>query len=135
METILVCDDDREIVEAIDIYLTQEGYHVLKAYDGIQALEVLKNNEVHLLVIDVMMPRLDGLRATLKIRQESSIPIIILSAKSEDADKILGLNVGADDYVTKPFNPLELTARVKSQLRRYTKLGTKAGNNESITSR
>ena len=132
METILVCDDDREIVEAIDIYLTQEGYHVLKAYDGIQALEVLKNNEVHLLVIDVMMPRLDGLRATLKIRQESSIPIIILSAKSEDADKILGLNVGADDYVTNPFNPLELTARVKSQLRRYTKLGTKAGNNESI---
>ena len=105
---------------------------MLKAYDGIQALEVLKNNEVHLLVIDVMMPRLDGLRATLKIRQESSIPIIILSAKSEDADKILGLNVGADDYVTKPFNPLELTARVKSQLRRYTKHGTKAGNNESI---
>lgn len=132
METILVCDDDREIVEAIDIYLTQEGFRVLKAYDGIQALEVLKNNEVHLLVIDVMMPRLDGLRATLKIRQESSIPIIILSAKSEDADKILGLNVGADDYVTKPFNPLELTARVKSQLRRYTKLGNKAGNNESL---
>ena len=132
METILVCDDDREIVEAIDIYLTQEGYHVLKAYDGIEALEVLKNHEVHLLVIDVMMPRLDGLRATLKIRQESSIPIIILSAKSEDADKILGLNVGADDYVTKPFNPLELTARVKSQLRRYTKLGTKAGSNESL---
>ena len=132
METILVCDDDREIVEAIDIYLTQEGYRVLKAYDGIEALEVLKNNEVHLLVIDVMMPRLDGLRATLKIRQESSIPIIILSAKSEDADKILGLNVGADDYVTKPFNPLELTARVKSQLRRYTKLGTKASSNESL---
>lgn len=132
METILVCDDDREIVEAIDIYLTQEGYRVLKAYDGIQALEVLKNNEVHLLVIDVMMPRLDGLRATLKIREESSIPIIILSAKSEDADKILGLNVGADDYVTKPFNPLELTARVKSQLRRYTKLGNKAGNQENL---
>lgn len=132
METILVCDDDREIVEAIDIYLTQEGYKVLKAYDGIEALEVLKNNEVHLLVIDVMMPRLDGLRATLKIRQESSIPIIILSAKSEDADKILGLNVGADDYVTKPFNPLELTARVKSQLRRYTKLGNKTAVNDSI---
>ena len=132
METILVCDDDREIVEAIDIYLTQEGYRVLKAYDGMEALEVLKNNEVHLLVIDVMMPKLDGLRATLKIRQESSIPIIILSAKSEDADKILGLNVGADDYVTKPFNPLELTARVKSQLRRYTKLGTKAGNQENL---
>ena len=132
METILVCDDDREIVEAIDIYLTQEGYKVLKAYDGIEALEVLKNNEVHLLVIDVMMPRLDGLRATLKIRQESSIPIIILSAKSEDADKILGLNVGADDYVSKPFNPLELTARVKSQLRRYTKLGNKTVNNGNI---
>ncbi len=132
METILVCDDDREIVEAIDIYLTQEGYRVLKAYDGIEALEVLKNNEVHLLVIDVMMPRLDGLRATLKIRQESSIPIIILSAKSEDADKILGLNVGADDYVTKPFNPLELTARVKSQLRRYTKLGNKTVTSGSI---
>ena len=132
METILVCDDDREIVEAIDIYLTQEGYKVLKAYDGIEALEVLKNNEVHLLVIDVMMPRLDGLRATLKIRQESSIPIIILSAKSEDADKIIGLNVGADDYVTKPFNPLELTARVKSQLRRYTKLGNKTAVNDLI---
>lgn len=132
METILVCDDDREIVEAIDIYLTQEGYRVLKAYDGIEALEVLKNNEVHLLVIDVMMPKLDGLRATLKIRQESSIPIIILSAKSEDADKILGLNVGADDYVAKPFNPLELTARVKSQLRRYTKLGNKAAASGTI---
>ena len=132
METILVCDDDREIVEAIDIYLTQEGYKVLKAYDGIEALEVLKNDEVHLLVIDVMMPKLDGLRATLKIRQESSIPIIILSAKSEDADKILGLNVGADDYVTKPFNPLELTARVKSQLRRYTKLGNKTAVNDLI---
>ncbi len=132
METILVCDDDREIVEAIDIYLTQEGYHVLKAYDGLEALEVLKNNEVHLLIIDVMMPKLDGLRATLKIREESSIPIIILSAKSEDADKILGLNVGADDYVAKPFNPLELTARVKSQLRRYTKLGNKIGNEGAV---
>lgn len=132
METILVCDDDREIVEAIDIYLSQEGYRVLKAYDGVEALGVLKNNEVHLLIIDVMMPKLDGLRATLKIRQESSIPIIILSAKSEDADKILGLNVGADDYVTKPFNPLELTARVKSQLRRYTKLGNKTANNDRL---
>lgn len=132
METILVCDDDREIVEAIEIYLTQEGYQVLKAYDGIEALEMLKSNEVHLLIIDVMMPKLDGLRATLKIRQESSIPIIILSAKSEDADKILGLNVGADDYVAKPFNPLELTARVKSQLRRYTKLGNKAVSNGTV---
>ena len=115
---ILVCDDDKEIVEAIEIYLQQEGYHVLKAYDGEQALDMLKKNEVHLLIIDVMMPKLDGIRATLKIREESSIPIIILSAKSEDSDKILGLNIGADDYVTKPFNPLELVARVKSQLRR-----------------
>lgn len=120
---ILVCDDDKEIVEAIEIYLIQEGYHVLKAYDGKEAIEVLKNNEVHLLIIDVMMPILDGIRATLQIRKESSIPIIILSAKSEDNDKILGLNIGADDYVTKPFNPLELVARVKSQLRRYTMLG------------
>lgn len=123
MYNILVCDDDKEIVEAIDIYLAQEGYKVLKAYDGIQAVEMMKANEIHLLIIDVMMPRLDGIRATLKIREESSIPIIILSAKSEDTDKILGLNIGADDYVTKPFNPLELVARVKSQLRRYTQLG------------
>jgi DNA-binding response OmpR family regulator len=120
---ILVCDDDKEIAEAIEIYLSQEGYRVLKAYDGIQAMRMMEQEEVHLLILDVMMPRLDGIRATLKIREESSIPIIILSAKSEDADKILGLNVGADDYVTKPFNPLELVARVKSQLRRYTKLG------------
>ena len=120
---ILVCDDDREIVEAIEIYLSQEGYHILKAYDGLQALKVMEQEEVHLLIIDVMMPKLDGIRATLKIREKSSIPIIILSAKSEDVDKILGLNIGADDYVTKPFNPLELVARVKSQLRRYTKLG------------
>lgn len=123
MLNILVCDDDKEIVEAIEIYLEQEGYKVLKAYDGQEAIEVLKQKEVHLLIIDVMMPRLDGIRATLKIREKSSIPIIILSAKSEDADKILGLNIGADDYVTKPFNPLELVARAKSQLRRYTQLG------------
>ncbi|MBA4699890.1 MAG: response regulator transcription factor [Ruminococcus sp.] len=123
MYNILVCDDDKEIVEAIEIYLTQEGYHILKAYDGAEALKVLETAEVHLLVLDVMMPRLDGIRATLRIRENNSIPIIILSAKSEDADKILGLNVGADDYVTKPFNPLELVARVKSQLRRYTQLG------------
>lgn len=133
MAKILVCDDDKEIVEAIDIYLTQEGHEVLKAYDGEEALKVLKNQEVDLLVIDVMMPRLDGIRATLKIREENNIPIIILSAKSEDADKILGLNVGADDYVTKPFNPLELVARVKSQLRRYTQLGSTVLNkNEAI---
>lgn len=120
---ILVCDDDKEIVEAIEIYLSQEGYHVLKAYDGIQALQLMEKEEVQLLVIDVMMPKLDGIRATLKIRERSAIPIIILSAKSEDVDKILGLNIGADDYMTKPFNPLELVARVKSQLRRYTQLG------------
>ena len=123
MAEILVCDDDKDIVEAIEIYLTQEGYHILKAYDGEQAIQVLQNNKVDLLIIDVMMPRLDGIRATLKIREKQNMPIIILSAKSEDADKILGLNVGADDYMTKPFNPLELTARVKSQLRRYTRLG------------
>ena len=124
MSTILVCDYDKDIVDAIDIYLTQEGYQVLKAYNGEEAIKVLKEKEVDLLIIDVMMPRLDGIRATLKIREEMSLPIIILSAKSEDADKILGLNIGADDYMTKPFNPLELVARVKSQLRRYTQLGS-----------
>lgn len=126
MAKILVCDDDKDIVESIDIYLTQEGYEVLKAYDGDEAIKVLKRNEVDLLIMDVMMPRLDGIRATLKIRENMSLPIIILSAKSEDADKILGLNIGADDYITKPFNPLELVARVKSQLRRYTQLGSTA---------
>ena len=126
MAKILVCDDDKDIVEAIDIYLTQEGYEVLKAYDGDEAIKVLKSNEVDLLIMDVMMPRLDGIRATLKIRENMSLPTIILSAKSEDADKILGLNIGADDYITKPFNPLELVARVKSQLRRYTQLGSTA---------
>lgn len=128
---ILVCDDDKEIVEAIEIYLQQEGYQVFRAYDGEDALKILKE-EIHLLIIDVMMPKLDGIRATLKIREESSIPIIILSAKSEDTDKILGLNVGADDYITKPFNPLELVARVKSQLRRYTKLGNAAENGQAV---
>ena len=123
MAEILVCDDDKAIVEAIEIYLSQEGHHILKAYDGEEALRTLRENPVDLLIIDVMMPNLDGIRATLKIREENPLPIIILSAKSEDADKILGLNVGADDYVTKPFNPMELTARVKSQLRRYTSLG------------
>lgn len=132
MAEILVCDDDKDIVEAIEIYLTQEGYHILKAYDGEQAIQVLQNNKVDLLIIDVMMPKLDGIRATLKIREENALPIIILSAKSEDADKILGLNVGADDYVTKPFNPLELVARVKSQLRRYTQLGAMTEKKENI---
>ena len=133
MCTILVCDDDREIVEAIEIYLSQEGYRILKAYDGIEALSILEKEKVDLLILDVMMPRLDGIRATLKIREKNAIPIIILSAKSEDSDKILGLNVGADDYVTKPFSPLELTARVKSQLRRYTQLvGTVQGQRDKF---
>lgn len=123
MYNILVCDDDKEIVEAIDIYQSQEGYHILKAYDGVEALNILEKEKVDLLILDVMMPKLDGIRATLKIRETNSVPIIILSAKSEDSDKILGLNIGADDYVTKPFNPLELVARVKSQLRRYNELG------------
>lgn len=130
MYNILVCDDDKEIVDAIEIYLSQEGYRILKAYDGIQAVEMLKKEEIHLLLIDVMMPHLDGIRATRKIREYSSIPIIILSAKSEDVDKILGLNIGADDYITKPFNPLELIARVKSQLRRYTQLGNMPAEEE-----
>ena len=122
----LVCDDDKEIVDAIDIYLSQEGYHILKAYDGLQAIEIMKKEEVHLILLDIMMPNLDGIRATRKIRETSSVPIIMLSAKSEDVDKILGLNIGADDYITKPFNPLELIARVKSQLRRYPQLGNLA---------
>ena len=132
MNPILVCDDDREIVDAIEIYLSQEGYQILKAYDGVQAVEMMQKHEIQLLIIDIMMPKLDGLRATLKIRENSSVPIIILSAKSEDADKILGLNIGADDYVTKPFNPLELVARVKSQIRRYTKLGNAAEESQKI---
>ena len=132
MTNILVCDDDKEIVEAIEIYLAQEGYNVIKAYDGEQAIRALKENDIQLLIIDIMMPKLDGIHATLKIREYSSIPIIILSAKSEDADKILGLNIGADDYVTKPFNPLELVARVKSQLRRYTKLGNLNTDNNAV---
>ena len=132
MYNILVCDDDREIVEAIEIYLSKEGYNVIKAYDGLEAIEILKKEDIQLLLIDIMMPRLDGLRATLKIREKSGIPIIILSAKSEDSDKVIGLDVGADDYITKPFNPLELIARVKSQLRRYTKLGTMAGQKSNV---
>ena len=128
MRQILVCDEDKEIVDAIEIYLMQEGYEVIKAYDGEETIAKLKANpQIQLLIIDIMMPRLDGIHATLKIRETSSIPIIFLSAKSEDADKILGLNIGADDYVTKPFNPLELVARVKSNLRRYTSLGSIGG--------
>lgn len=117
MAKILVCDDDKEIVEAIEIYLTQDGHQVLEAYDGIEAVEILKKESVDLLIMDIMMPRMDGIRATLKIREENNIPIIILSAKSEDADKILGLNIGADDYITKPFEIREVLARVQVQLR------------------
>ena len=132
MANILVCDDDREIVDAIEIYLSQDGYKIYKAYDGEQAIQILDKEDIHLLIMDIMMPRLDGIRATLKIREYSSIPIIILSAKSEDTDKILGLNLGADDYICKPFNPLELVARVKSNLRRYTSLGSLTGENKAI---
>ena len=128
----LVCDDDREIVDAIEIYLSQDGYQIFKAYDGAQAIEILKKEDIHLLIMDVMMPKLDGIRATLKIREYSSIPIIMLSAKSEDTDKILGLNIGADDYITKPFNPLELAARVKSNLRRYTSLGSLKADSKAV---
>ena len=121
---ILVCDDDKEIVEAIEIYLVNEGYEILKAYDGAQAIRLVEENEVHLIIMDIMMPEMDGIRATMKLREYANVPVIMLSAKSEDNDKILGLNAGADDYLTKPFNPLELVARVKSQLRRYTSLGS-----------
>lgn len=121
---ILVCDDDKDIVNAIEVYLKTEGYDVCKAYDGIEALNVVQENDIQLILMDIMMPRMDGMQATMKIRESKNIPIIILSAKSEDYDKVTGLNVGADDYLTKPFNPLELVARVKSQLRRYTSLGS-----------
>ena len=128
---ILVCDDDKEIAGAIEIYLRNEGYRVFKAYDGIQALEIARKETLHLIIMDIMMPKMDGVQATMKLREEQNIPIIMLSAKSEDYDKITGLNVGADDYVTKPFNPLELIARVKSQLRRYVRLGSISGQSES----
>ena len=131
---VLVVDDDKEIVDAIEIYLKNEGINVIKAYDGLEALEVLMENNVQLILIDIMMPNMDGLRTTMKIRQEKNIPIILISAKSEDTDKILGLNMGADDYITKPFNTLELIARVKSQLRRYTVLGNYSGKNEENNS-
>ena len=130
MYNVLVCDDDKDIVEAVSIYLETSGYNVIKAYNGIEAVEAVKNEDIHLIVIDIMMPEMDGIRATRMIRETSSVPVIFLSAKSEDADKILGLDLGADDYVTKPFSPLELVARVKSQLRRYTQLGTIAESSD-----
>ncbi|MGE7624656.1 response regulator transcription factor [Viridibacillus sp. NPDC096237] len=122
--TVLVTDDDQDIRDGIEIYLRNEGYNVLKAADGLEALEMLAENEVHLIILDIMMPKMDGITATFRIREERNIPIIMLSAKAEDSDKIHGLSVGADDYVTKPFHPMELVARVKSQMRRYVKLGT-----------
>ena len=129
---ILVVDDDREIVDSIAIFLSGENYSVLKAYDGIEALELLSENNVHLMILDIMMPKLDGIKTLMKLRESKNIPVILLSAKSEDADKILGLTAGADDYVTKPFNPSELMARVKSQLRRYTTLGSIVKQNGEI---
>ncbi|MDK2562639.1 response regulator transcription factor [Romboutsia sedimentorum] len=123
MYNILVVDDDKDIVESINIYLKNEGYKIYKAYDGIQALDVIQNKEIHLILMDIMMPNLDGIKTTIKIREDKNIPIILVSAKSEDTDKIIGLNIGADDYITKPFNLLELIARVKSNLRRYVSLG------------
>ena len=129
---ILVVDDDREIVDSISIFLSGEGYKAIKAYDGIEALEALSENEVHLMILDIMMPKLDGIKTLMKLRESRNIPVILLSAKSEGADKILGLTAGADDYVTKPFNPSELMARVKSQLRRYTTLGSIGKQNGEI---
>ncbi|NFI95737.1 response regulator transcription factor [Clostridium botulinum] len=130
---ILVVDDDKTITEAIEVYLVNEGYKIFKAYDGIQALEVIDQQDIHLVILDIMMPNMNGTRTTIKIREERQIPIIMLSAKSEDTDKILGLNLGADDYITKPFNPLELIARVNSQIRRYTKFSPLKENNNVIT--
>jgi DNA-binding response OmpR family regulator len=129
---VLVVDDDKEIVESISIFLSGEGYKPLKAYDGIEALDILSESQVHLMILDIMMPRMDGIRTLMKLRESRNIPVILLSAKSEDADKILGLTAGADDYVTKPFNPSELMARVKSQLRRYTQLGSIGKQNGEI---
>ncbi|MBU3145035.1 response regulator transcription factor [Clostridium sp. CF012] len=132
---VLIVDDEYEIREAIEIYLKNEGIRVIQAVDGIEALEILKTEEIHLILMDIMMPRMDGIKATFKIRESKNIPIIMLSAKSEDTDKILGLNIGADDYITKPFNPMELIARVKSGLRRYTNLGNYKDKDNEINVR
>ena len=131
MYTILICDDDRDIVSALDIYLTSEGYRTVKAYDGLEAISAAQDQPVDLILMDIMMPGLDGIRTTAKLRETHNVPIILLTAKSEDADKVLGLNIGADDYITKPFNPIEVIARVKSQLRRYTSLGGKSGSDNT----
>ena len=132
MYNILVCDDEKDIVNALDIYLKSEGYNTILAYNGNEAIEKVKTEDIHLALLDIMMPVLDGITAMVKIREISNIPVILLTAKSEDTDKILGLNVGADDYITKPFNPVEVMARVKSQLRRYMMLGGGKTNEQSI---
>lgn len=131
MYTVLICDDEKDIVSALKIYLTSDGYNVLEAYNGKEAIDIIENNEVHLILMDIMMPETDGLTALIKIREKYNTPVIFTTAKSEDNDIILGLNLGADDYITKPFNPVELLARVRSQLRRYTTLG--GGNFSSST--
>lgn len=135
MTKILVCDDEKEIVDAIEIYLMQEGFEIVKAYDGTEAVKILKDDtDIKLVVMDIMMPKMDGIHACMNIREFSTVPIVFLSAKSEDVDKILGLNIGGDDYITKPFNPLELVARVKAGVRRYTKLGNDVEESEHIFS-
>ena len=131
MPNILICDDERDIVNALKIYLSDPDYTLFEAYNGQQAVELAEQEDIHLILLDIMMPALDGISAMARIREHSNIPIILLTAKSEDADKILGLNVGADDYITKPFNPLEVTARVRSQLRRYLRLGGGAAQPET----
>lgn len=133
MHRILVCDDDKDIVAALKIYLSAEGYEVIGCESGNQALDILKGQEIHLIIMDIMMPGMDGIRAVSEIRKDSNIPVIFLTAKGEDSDKVLGLNIGGDDYVTKPFNPVELTARVKAQLRRYMSLGGARTNDEILT--
>ncbi len=133
MANILIVDDEKDIVDALKIYLSTEGYHFFEAYNGVQAIDIVKNNQIDLILMDIMMPEMDGIRATHQLRTFTNIPIIFLSAKGEDADKILGLNIGADDYITKPFNPTEVIARVRSQLRRYTQLGGKVSNNSVFT--
>ena len=132
MYNILVVDDEKEITDAIEVYLKNQNYNVFKAYDGVQALEIFNKEEIHLVLVDIMMPKLDGTKTTIKIREKSSVPIIFLSAKSEDMDKILGLNIGADDYITKPFNPMELLARINSNLRRYTNYSNNGKSKENI---
>lgn len=133
MYNILICDDDHDIVNALKIYLTNESYNLYEAFTGKEALGVINNNDIHLILMDIMMPEMDGITAMVKIRELSNVPIILITAKSEDSDKILGLNIGADDYITKPFNPVEVIARVKSQLRRYMQLGSSSLKTDIIS--